>query len=249
MTTALDLLFVILIAVVWPLFDYLVLWPAFLRRVQTGPARARKWIWAVTIAEQWALVAAGIALWWSNERDWASLGLLLPEGWRLWGSVGLVLLLAAFQARTASRVARSPRAQASVRKQLGTLAALLPHARAELGWFVALSLTAGFCEEFLFRGYFIWAFEAWLGWWGAAALSALFFAILHAYQGLNGVIRSGIIGVLLTLAVAVFRSLLPAIELHAVVDIGSGTIVWLAVRGESVDGNVSEAGVSQSGCL
>ena len=88
MTTALDLLFVILIAVVWPLFDYLVLWPAFLRRVQTGPARARKWIWAVTIAEQWALVAAGIALWWSNERDWASLGLPLPEGWRLWGSVG-----------------------------------------------------------------------------------------------------------------------------------------------------------------
>ncbi|MCI0376926.1 MAG: CPBP family intramembrane metalloprotease [Gemmataceae bacterium] len=46
-------------------------------------------------------------------------------------------------------------------------------------WFGGVSLTAGFCEEFLFRGYFIWVFAPWLGWWGAAALSVLIFAILH----------------------------------------------------------------------
>ncbi len=78
---------------------------------------------------------------------------------------------------------RSPRAQASVRKQIGPLVTLLPHTRPELGWFVGVSLTAGICEEFLFRGYFIWTFERWLGWWGAAALSIPFFAALHAYQG------------------------------------------------------------------
>src|SRR4029079_10041985 len=161
-----DLLYVALFAVAWPLFDYFILWPAFLRRSETDPARARKSIWAVTLAEQWALVAAGIALWLSNDRDWAALGLPLPGGWRLWGAVGLVLLLVVFHARTAAPVARSSRARASVRKQLGTLATLLPHKRTELGWFGGVSLTAGFCEEFLFRGYFIRAFEPWLGWWG-----------------------------------------------------------------------------------
>jgi hypothetical protein len=48
---------------------------------------------------------------------------------------------------------------------------------------------------------------------------------------LNGVIRSAIVGVALTLVVAIFGSLWPAIALDAVVDIGSGTIVWLALRG------------------
>jgi membrane protease YdiL (CAAX protease family) len=244
--TTLDFIYVALFAVVWPLFDYCVLWPAFLRRSQADAARARKWIWAVTLAEEWALVAAGIVLWVSNERDWTSLGLVLPKGWRLWGSVGLALLLVVFHARTAARVARSSRAQASVRKQIGALAAMLPHTWPELGWFVGVSLTAGFCEEFLFRGYFIRSFEPWLGWWGAAGLSVPFFAVAHAYQGLNGAIRSGIIGAVLTLVVAIFDSLWPAIALHAVVDIGSGTIVWLAVRGMFVEGDGSEGGGSKA---
>jgi membrane protease YdiL (CAAX protease family) len=232
MATIPDLLYVALFAVAWPLFDYFILWPAFLRRLQADPVRARLWIWAVTIVEQWALVAAGVALWLSKGRSWASLGLSDPGGWRLWVSIGLVLLLGVSYARTAARVAHSPRAQASVRKQFGELSALLPHTRGELYRFVVVSLTAGFCEEFLFRGYFIWTFESWLGWWGAAALSAPFFAALHAYQGRGGVIRTGIVGVILTLVVAIFGSLLPAIALHSVVDIGSGGIAWFALRKE-----------------
>ena len=47
------------------------------------------------------------------------------------------------------------------------------------GRFGGVSLTAGFCEEFLYRGYFIWVLAPWLGWWGAAAVSLLFFAVSH----------------------------------------------------------------------
>ena len=82
-------------------------------------------------------------------------------------------------------------------------------------WFGGVSLTAGFCEEFLFRGYFIWALAPWLGWWGAAALSLLIFASGHAYQGWNGALRTGIVGAIFTLVVAIFGSLWPAIALHA----------------------------------
>src|SRR5262249_19119191 len=140
----------------------------------------------------------------------------------------------------------SSRAQASVRKQFGALAGMLPNTRPELGWWVAVSLTAGFCEEFLFRGYFIWSFEPWLGWWGAAGLSAPFFALAHSYQGLNGVFRSGIVGVALTLVVALFGSLWPAIGLHAVIDVGAGTIAWLAMRRKLAEGGGSEAGESKA---
>jgi membrane protease YdiL (CAAX protease family) len=238
MTTLPDLLYVALFAVAWPLVDYFVLWPAFLRRSQADPARGRSWLWAVTIGQQWALVAAGVALWLSNDRSWTSLGLSVPDGWRLWVPIGLVLLLVVYYARTAATVARSSRARASVRKQLGKLTAMLPHTRPELDWFLGASLTAGFCEEFLFRGYFIWALAPWLGWWGAAALSVPIFASLHAYQGWKGALRTGVAAVLFTLVVAILGSLWPAIALHALVDVGAGIIAWPALREEPAKGDV-----------
>jgi membrane protease YdiL (CAAX protease family) len=244
--TVADLLYVAVFAVAWPLFDYFVLWPAFLRRSQTDPERARMGLYLVTIAQQWALVAAGVALWSSRGRSWDSFGLFPPDGWRLWGAIALALAIAAYQARVATLVALSTRASESVRKQLGSLSVLLPHTRSQLACFVGVSLTAGFCEEFLYRGYLVWAFGQWLGWWGAAALAVPFFAFLHAYQGSSGIIRAGIAGIVFTLIVAVSGSLWPAMLLHMLVDIGSGVIAWVAFRGDPArTGAVSAGGSPQ----
>jgi hypothetical protein len=95
---------------------------------------------------------------------------------------------------------------------------------------VGVSLSAGFCEEFIFRGYLIWAFQSLLGLWGAAALSVVLFAVAHAYQGARGIVSTGIVGSLLTLVVLIFGSLLPAIALHALIDIDQGLVAWLVLR-------------------
>lgn len=230
MATLPDLLYVALFAAGMPLWDHLVYWPAIRRQAHTDPARARRRLWRGAIAGAWALVAVGAALWVANGRPWSSLGLAQPGGWRTWAAVGLVLLLAAYQGAAAASVARDPGARASVRRQVATISPFLPHTRSELHWFGGVSLTAGFCEEFLFRGYLIWALAPWLGWWGAAALSLAIFAAGHAYQGWNGVIRTGVAGAFFTLVVALLGSLWPAIALHALLDLGQGTIAWLALR-------------------
>src|SRR5262245_34165013 len=235
MTTLPDLLYVALFEVAWPLQDYFVLWPAFLRRFQTDPARARTWLYAWTIAVQWALVAAGAAIWLSNDRSWTSFKFSVPDGWRLWVPVGLALLLVAYTVYASAALARESRARASVRQQFGKIADIMPHMRTELYWFGGVSLTAGFCEEFLFRGYFIWALAPWLGWWGAAALSLCIFALGHVYQGWNGVLRTAIFGALFTMLVALFDSLWPAIVLHVMVDFSGGVMAWLALRDEPND--------------
>jgi membrane protease YdiL (CAAX protease family) len=95
---------------------------------------------------------------------------------------------------------------------------------------VAVSLSAGVCEEFIFRGYLIWAFQPMFGLWGAAVFSVVVFAAAHAYQGAKGVLSTGVVGSLFTLVVLVFGSLLPAMVLHALVDIGGGLVAWLALR-------------------
>jgi hypothetical protein len=223
-----DFLYLALIAILLCL-DHFVLWPSFLRRSQTDPARARLWVWSGTMLILWTLVVAGTAVWLIEARPRAALGLNVPRGWRLWVAIGLVLTLAVATARTVVRIARSRRGK---RIKLGHahVEKLSPHTRDELVWWVALSISAGFCEEFVFRGYLLWAFQAVLGVWGAAALSVVVFALAHAYQGARGIVSAGIAGILFTLVVLVLGSLLPAIALHALIDIGQGLVAWLVFR-------------------
>lgn len=225
----LDILYLALIALAL-LLDHFVLWPGFLRRSEADPGRARLWLWSAWISILWALAGAGMALWWLEGRSWAALRLALPHGWRLWSALGLVAALAIVNLRTVVKVARPKR---PIRVEMGNpqVERIMPHTRLELAWWVAASLSAGFCEELVFRGYLIWAFEPALGLWGAAALSVALFALAHAYQGAKGVLATGIVGALLTLVVLVSGSLWPAMALHALVDLGQGLVAWLVLRG------------------
>jgi membrane protease YdiL (CAAX protease family) len=224
MTTA-DLLYLALIAI-GLLIDHFVLWPKFLRRSEIDPGQARLWLWPAWMIMLWTLVAAGVALWLFEARAWGALRLTIPHGWRLWGAIGLVLALVITYARTIVRIARSKR-----RKRIKTgnpnVEKLSPHTQSELIWWVALSLSAGFCEEFIFRGYLIWAFQPLVGLWGAAAFSLAAFAMAHAYQGVKGILGTAIVGSLFTLVVLISGSLWPAIALHALVDIEQGLMAWL----------------------
>lgn len=232
----LDFVYVALFALALPLWDHFVHWPAFRRRSGADHARERTRLWTAAMRSLWILVALGAALWILHERPWAELGFAVPKGWRLGASLGLVLLLAAYTAYAAAAVARDADARASVRRQSASTAELMPHTRAEMRRFALLSLSAGFCEEFLYRGYFIWAFAPWLGWWGAAALSLVLFASAHAYQGLNGALRVAVAGLVYTLVVALTGSLWPAIALHALIDLNGGLLAWLALRDDELSG-------------
>jgi hypothetical protein len=242
--TIADLLYLALIAILL-LFDYFVLWPVFLRRSQTDPGRARLWILSAWMSMLWTLVAAGVAVWLIEARAWGALRLICPHGWRLWGATGLVLALAMTYGRTVLRIARSKRPK---RIKLGNpdVEKYSPHTRSELGWWMALSLTAGVCEEFIFRGYLIWAFQPMFGLWVAAAFAVVVFAVAHAYQGTKGILGTGIVGSLLTLVVLISGSLLPGMALHALVDIGQGLVAWLVFREVQGEGGIV-TGVDESG--
>lgn len=114
---------------------------------------------------------------------------------------------------------------------------LLPRGGREKGAFVMLCASAGFGEEMAFRGYAIPVLaEATGSVWGAVAISSIAFGIVHAYQGAVGVLRSGILGVLLALPLVVTGSLWPAILAHGAIDVIAGALLgrWLVDLGRRV---------------
>ena len=224
-----DLIYVALFAFAGPAIDYRLLWPAFRRLSAADPAWARQWLWRWATFNPWWVVALGAALWMAYGRSWASFGFAIPSGWRLWAAIALVLVMVAYQVLAILTVAGNAYQRTKLREQVEPIRDVLPQSRSELTLFGGVSLTAGFCEEFLYRGYFIWAFTPWLGWWGAAALSLACFAIGHLYQGWGGVIKTGVTGALFTATVGVLESLWPAIALHSLVDLGSGAMAYLAL--------------------
>ena len=232
--TKLDALYVALIAMGLSL-DSFVLWPSFLRRSRDNPARARVWLWSTAMGLLWLLAAGGVAVWKLEQRPWAPLRLVLPSGWAALGTMGLLLAVAVIHIPTAAKIVRGRRSGRRIRIR-NDVERRVPHTRAELAWFMALSASAGICEEFVFRGYLIWVFQPILGLWGAAAASLVVFAAAHAYQGAKGVLAVGVVGGLLTLVVLTSGSLIPAMVVHAFTDALEGWLSWFALREVQLDG-------------
>lgn len=105
---------------------------------------------------------------------------------------------------------------------------LAPRSAAEALLWVALSLSAGFCEEFVFRGYFLRQFSSpihriWLG----VLLSSLLFGVSHGYEGGAGMIAITVYGALFCGLALLRNSLRPGMIAHAWHDIFTGIALIL----------------------
>ncbi len=100
---------------------------------------------------------------------------------------------------------------------------ILPQSRAELLPFLALALTAGLCEEFLYRGFAMAALtRAGLPVWTVVLLSSILFAMAHLYQGRGGIVSTLVIGTVFGTARIAYDGLAPVILWHSAVDAVAG---------------------------
>lgn len=210
--------------------DHAVFWRGFQRRRHVEPTRARHLLWGQWAAMLWAATALVAMLWLQRGLPGAELGLAGGGGWRFWTPIALAALLAAQQGYSAVKVARMTGDKRKLRAQVGDVAAVMPQTSAELPAWAFLSLTAGFCEELIFRGFMIWLLQPVVGWWGAAALSMVVFGLGHLYQGLSGVIRTTLFGGIMTLLFWLAQSLWPVIVLHAAIDLMGGVLAMTILR-------------------
>ena len=108
------------------------------------------------------------------------------------------------------------------RMQVGRLGAVLPRARAELGWGLLLSLVAGVCEELFFRLLVPLLVTMVIGIPAIGfATATLLFGAAHRYQGWAGIVATTLVGALLAYAYVATASLVVAITLHVFIDVNA----------------------------
>jgi membrane protease YdiL (CAAX protease family) len=210
--------------------------PRLAQRVAADPvnARTRDYLWSMAI--QWGLTLALIAAWWWAARPISHRGQRLPESPAAWwwtlaiGGVGVAIF-----GQQAYLVATSPDAQAKVRKQLEAqpgVQTVLPANPREARAFCAVAVTAGICEEVLYRGYLLWYLLT-LGPGRlaiAAAAAALIFGVGHAYQGARGIVNTAIAGGISMAVYLLTGSLLAPILLHTTLDLANGLTAYRVLR-------------------
>jgi len=101
--------------------------------------------------------------------------------------------------------------------------AILPQGHIEMWFWVALSLSAGICEEGIYRGYLQRQFSAFTGSIPAGILlSAIAFGAAHSYQGLRHAVQIGVLGALGGILAYWCRSLRPGMIAHTLQDLIGG---------------------------
>lgn len=185
-------------------------------------------LWARAIGTQWLLAAAVVLQWIVQRRPFSSLSLPPVLGWGAGGVLlGVALMALVMQPQRAS-LAAAPDVLARLRTRLAPVRKLMPATRREWPGFVPLALTAGLCEELLFRGFLLWVLAHLLpSWWLAALAQAALFGLAHLYQGPRGVFATFFVGAFLTGVVWISGSLWPAMLVHALLDLNAGD---LAIR-------------------
>lgn len=195
-----------------------------------GPDARRRQYWK-EIRRQWVITAGLVAVWLALGRPLTGLGLRLPlDGGALWG-VGVTALVLAFLLRQWRMLAAmSPEELVGQAGQIEGVRDLLPHTDREAHVFRGLALTAGVCEEIIFRGWLIAYLAAFMPAWSAAVVGGTAFGAAHAYQGVPGMIKTGATGILTGLLYIGTGSLLWSIVIHAAIDLHGGAVGRRLVR-------------------
>jgi uncharacterized protein len=179
-------------------------------------------LYAATIAFQWLML--GVVAWRAFARGLppAELGLTgRPSLQTILSGVLGGMVIGGLQWLNLRRMGRMEGAAPDFMRKLASR--ILPHSLVELLAYLALAVTAGVCEEFLYRGFAIAALSrAGLSSWVVVLVSSVLFGLAHAYQGRAGVLGTSVLGILFAVARVMYGSLAPVMIWHTGVDIVAG---------------------------
>ena len=195
---------------------------------------ARRSFYARLLVLEWGLAVVALVVWLSAPGvDAGAVGLRWPQSWPGPLAVAATVAVLGFVvvstralrsgalAQAAAELRRPGEGRHSEPAVHATLA-LLPRTTAERRLFTLVGVTAGVCEEWLYRGFFLAVVAAVGGELSTPVLvvaGALAFGLAHAYQGVAGIVTTGVLGGVMAGLYLGTGSLLLPVVLHALIDL------------------------------
>ena len=154
------------------------------------------------------------------------LGLVFPNqlGWIILLALLVGVVLSIFLLR------RSPKALAAMRRSLESSSILLPSTPSERKWFAVSAITAGICEELLYRGFLMSYIPSNFPMFAGqfifiSIISGLIYGLSRAYLGLKGIIQTALTGFSFAIVYFLSGSLIPAMLVHTLVELRT-LVLW-----------------------
>jgi len=217
-------LFLLVVAPIWDLYA-----TPKLKRNPTSEKKIRyyeticSWLW---IASALAIVAIGFRPLFTISPSAGEIPWLLPHPWVHYVMEALIVILFIITVALPigmiiwKKLTKRPRKYSAA--ALKSFSYFFPATWTERRWWVFVAITAGICEEIIFRGFvlhylhvFPWTLNLTL----ALLISSVIFGFNHLYQGAGGVAGTAIVGFLFGLLFLLTGNLLLPIIFHGVMDL------------------------------
>lgn len=114
--------------------------------------------------------------------------------------------------------------EGALREKMRGIYFYLPSTKNELNWFMVLSMSAGICEEIIFRMFLFEFFLAFSPLIAAVIATNILFAISHITTGKKNLISAFILGLLFSCIYYFTENIWIAMLLHITIDINSGVL-------------------------
>jgi membrane protease YdiL (CAAX protease family) len=189
-----------------------------------------KFYWT-NAAALWGLFATVVMIWWISGKDM----ILLIDKFKIphWSPLALILVMIVITAyffelfwSTHPKLDK----EATV-KRLSQQTPFLPSQEKEWSHYIGLAITAGICEEVVFRFYLL---SYWIQLTNqiiiGLMLSSVLFGAVHFYQGYRAMFKIGALSFLLGWLFILTESLLIPIILHVFIDVVSGRMAYKLFR-------------------
>ncbi len=212
-------LFLLLIIVGYPVWDYF-----YLKKIKSN--QLNKWrMYGEIVVTQWILVIIFLVYWLLTKHTFSNLfsikkplfsldkDFLLSAGVGAGISILMLVFMISFSKNTREKI--------SEKLSDESIQFLLPSNFKERLFFLLIAVTAGVCEEIIFRGVMFHYFNHLpfhLSIVAIGIISSLLFGIVHLYQGWKGVLFTSYLGGIMFFLFVGTGSLWVPIALHFIID-------------------------------
>jgi len=187
------------------------------------PTTAR--IYRGVIVGHWVIALAVVGVFWRVGIPLGALGLSTPHAGPLAAAAIVVVVGWLVWIHYQAQALADPVKVARLKARFDRFSLLIPSTPAEGRAWIFVSITAGVCEELLYRGFVGFYLGRWMPLWTVAVVGSLVFGIAHLYQGPKNAVRTALVGALHWALYLITGSILPGMVLHTAIDLQGGRVL------------------------